>query len=216
MREDRMALNESKPIVSRGMGVLNRVYREDVLFPPLSFKHGELTVDLVKGKKVGLKTLRNTFNYNHFTEKCILVHLRHHKYNEDVVFSSYSDPCTGNEVICRLSNVHPSIRDFEENAVTIRLPGTSYGVGQRRARRYSSNGVIVELFQSGFFGKGELLDFSPLGFRIKVESDVSCSFHWLMRKSRLVFISDVINKSYSPEHARVFVNVEILSAGRLL
>ncbi|KPK43274.1 MAG: hypothetical protein AMK74_07155 [Nitrospira bacterium SM23_35] len=37
---------------------------------------------------------------------------------------------------------------------------------------------MVELIQSGYQAKGELLDFSPVGFRIKIDTPSSDSFRW--------------------------------------
>jgi len=58
------------------------------------------------------------------------------------------------------------------------LPEEGYALGQRQARRYACRGVKAELIQNGFHAEGELMDFSPVGFRIRVRPDPSCSFHW--------------------------------------
>jgi hypothetical protein len=68
--------------------------------------------------------------------------------------------------------------EIRGNTLKVRLPETGFAVGLRQARRYPCKDVKVELFQSGFFAKGELLDFSPAGLRVRVSSKPSHSFHW--------------------------------------
>ncbi|MEA3487254.1 MAG: hypothetical protein U9R20_06320, partial [Thermodesulfobacteriota bacterium] len=56
---------------------------------------------------------------------------------------------------------------------------TSYILEKRQARRYICQEVAAELNQSGFLVSGDLLDFSPLSFRIRATPDFDGSFHWL-------------------------------------
>jgi len=51
-------------------------------------------------------------------------------------------------------------------------------MGQRQARRFVCKEVVAELSQSGFHAIGELLDFSPVGLRMRVRPERPSSFHW--------------------------------------
>ena len=205
MQAGETPLNGSETIVSKGFGVIRDSARQESRFRPWLFRHQNLAHALEKAEIVNQEGLSNRINYSHFTEKPILVHLRHYKYEESILLRAYPDPCSGHELSCRWSSDrHPAILDLESykflhimiddgrslllapiqlkdingNSFTIQLPERSYAVGQRQARRYICSGVISELFQSGFFARGELLDFSPIAFRIRVRPDPSCSFHW--------------------------------------
>jgi hypothetical protein len=113
-------------------------------------------------------------------------------------------PCLGKEITCRWSDERISnlqlktyqflniiiddgssmilvpalLQERNQDGLTAQLPPTSYVVGQRQARRYPCHEVVVELIQSGYQAKGELLDFSPVGFRIKIDTQSSDSLHW--------------------------------------
>jgi hypothetical protein len=70
------------------------------------------------------------------------------------------------------------MKNIDGKSLKIDLPFTGYMVGQGQARRYHCSGVSAELIQNSFLAGGELLDFNSLGFRIKVNSGLSCSFNW--------------------------------------
>jgi hypothetical protein len=135
----------------------------------------------------------------------ILVHLRCPEYEEPILVRAYPEACLGSEVTCRwlddegsgielknyqfqhlvVDNGHSMIlvpavlQKIDKNGLTIELPLTSYAIGHRQARRYACHEVVVELVQSGFQARGKLVDYSPVGLRIRVRPDPSSSFRWL-------------------------------------
>jgi len=78
------------------------------------------------------------------------------------------------------------LHEMSGNNLTIQLPDASYAVGQRQVRRYTCHDVVVELIQSGFLARGELLDFSPIGFRVKVRAESSSTFNWFNSEALVV------------------------------
>jgi len=199
-----MELKRSEKIFSKGFGSVRRISEDVSGSRPWLFRQQDLAQALKKAQALDHESLGNMLNYSHFTERPIFVHLRHLKYEESLLLRAHPDPFNGSELTCRWSEGHPlgpdlanyqflhiiiddgrsmilapiQLKELDGNRFTIQLPETSFAVGERRARRYACNEVVAELFQSGFFARGELVDFSPVGFRIRVRPDPSCSFHW--------------------------------------
>jgi hypothetical protein len=197
-------LKRSGKIFSTGSGSVKRISEEAFHSRPWLFRHQDLSQALEKAQALDHESLSNTLNYSHFMGQPIFVHLRHLKYKESVLLRAHPGPCNGSELTCHWSHGHPlghdltnyqflhiiiddgrsmilapiRLKELNGNRFIIRLPETSFAVGERRARRFTCNEVVAELFQSGFFARGELVDFSPVGFRIRVKPDPSCSFHW--------------------------------------
>ena len=204
MGEGKMALNKSVETYSEDAGLSGPVSGEALASRAWLFKHEALIQALDGAQIIDQKTLVNTLNHTHFTDRAILVHLRHKKYEESILLRVYPELCLGGELTCRWSNEHPAgldlenfqclhliiadgksmilvpahLKEISRESVTTQLPETSYAVGQRQARRYACHEVAAELSQSGFCARGELLDFSPAGFRVSVRPEASCSFHW--------------------------------------
>ena len=203
-RGTEMTLNRSEKILSSGLGPVKDLSRDVSRSRPWLFRHQDLALALENAQSLDNKSLSNTLSYSHFTEKPIFVHLRHNKYEESILLRAHPDPCNGSEISCHWSDGHPSgldlgsyqflhiivddgrsmilapiqLKELNGEWLKLQLPETGFAVGERQTRRYVCREVIAELFQSGFFARGELLDFSPLGFRIRVRPDPSCSFHW--------------------------------------
>ncbi|MFH1350133.1 MAG: hypothetical protein ABII26_04270 [Pseudomonadota bacterium] len=174
--------------------------------PTRLFQHLQLIHSLENLKPVNQRSLTNKINHIHITGGYLLVHLKHADYQERIPVRVYPEPCLGTDLTCRwqdeenradlkLENhqsLHLIIDDgqsmilvpavlqkISRGGFTVELPQTGYAVGQRQNRRYPSQGVLVEVAQSGFFATGELLDFSPVGFRISIRTDPARSFSWL-------------------------------------
>ncbi len=199
-----MESKRSLEAVPDSLNSIDGISRDGSRLPPWLFRHRELEDALEKAQKVDQKTLINTFNYIHFMDGDLLFHLRHSIYEESILVRAYPDPCLGKELTCRLSDDKPSplaLKDYQflhliiddgrsmiliplpsheirDNSLTVQLPETGYAVGQRQSRRYACKGVTAELTQSGFYARGELMDFNPLGFRVKVRPAPNCSFNW--------------------------------------
>ena len=172
--------------------------------PPWLFQHQELIHDLESADLIDQKALTNMLNHIHFIDGYVFAHLRHRKHEEGILVKVRPQPCLGKKLTCGWSDEASSglelenyqflnivmddgssmilvpavLQDISEGGLTVQLPSTSYVVGQRQAKRYPCHEVVVELIQSGFQAHGELLDFSPLGFRIKIDPQSSDSLHW--------------------------------------
>ncbi len=179
--------------------------RDETGLPPWIFKHQDLFRVLKSAESVSQKRLINIVNRIHFKEGSILVHLKHPKYEESVLVRAYPQACFSGKLTCQWSDRNPLIsdilgyrflhliiangksiilvpgelQDIDERSLRVQLPKKSYEIGQRRARRYACKEVSAELTQNGFCAKGELLDFSPLGLRMRVRPESYSSFHWL-------------------------------------
>jgi hypothetical protein len=172
--------------------------------PPWLFQHQDLIHALENAETIDRKELANTLNHLHFMDGSILVQLSHPEFEESILVRAYPEPCLGEKLTCRWSDEYCSELDLEsyrfmyfliddgqsiilspglpqemdKKGITVRLPKTSYATGQRSTRRYICQGIDVELTQGGFIAKGQLLDFTPSGFKIKVRPEPYCSFHW--------------------------------------
>ena len=199
-----MDSSKSKKIIPKIDGPVKQTSGEDKKLPPWLFQHRTLTDALEKAKPVKKETLINILNHIHFIDGYVFALLGHPKYEESVLIRAYPKPCLGNELTCRWSDgnlvglnpkdskfqyviivdgrslilVPAVVQEIDDKHFTIELPSTSHAVGERHARRYTSRDVTVELIQSGFLARGELLDFSPIGFRIRVKPEAPCSFRW--------------------------------------
>lgn len=171
---------------------------------PLLFNHQDMTHIFETALKIHQEDVTNTVNHIHFIDGHLLVLLRHPKYDETILLRAHPEPCLGGTLECRwadldLSRLKPEnfeflclviddgcsmilvpafLKNMEGDRFTVQIPDISYAVGQRQARRYECSGVLTDLVQNGFLARGELLDFSPLGFRVRVRPESSCSFRW--------------------------------------
>ncbi|MBW1912509.1 MAG: PilZ domain-containing protein [Deltaproteobacteria bacterium] len=211
-------------VFPRANDPVRRISGDESKLPPWLFRHQDLENALESAKTVDRKTLTNTFNHIHFMDEYLFVHLRHPKYNESILLKAYPEPCLGEELTCRLTGeeltglkldsyefLHLVIDDgqclmlvpaelkwLEKVRFRIQLPEQGYAVGQRQAKRYCCKEIDADLIQSGFLARGELLDFSPAGLRVKVRPEPHCSFQWLnseepvtihLRKDRQILFS---------------------------
>lgn len=161
--------------------------------PPWLFQHADLNNVLASAKPIDEKTLKNKLNHAHFIERRLSILLRHTKYQQHVVVAVATGPCFGGELTCwfvhdgfgqidlkKFEFLHLIIDDgysvilvpatphkIGNERFSLRLPEKAFAVGERQTRRYSSKRVDVELFQESLPVKGELLDFSPEGFRVR-------------------------------------------------
>ena len=200
-----MGSNQTAEILSEEVDSLGLSSGEESEVRPWLFRGQYLAETLEIAKPIGREALTNKLNHINFMDGSILVHLRHPKYEESSLLRAYPGPCIGEKITCRWSDsvlsdldlaqfqLHSLVIDDGQSMIlipaevqktngvrfTIRLPHTGYVVGQRKTRRYVCQEVGAELIQSGFQASGELLDFSPFGFRIRVRPAPSCSFHWL-------------------------------------
>lgn len=172
--------------------------------PPWIFKHEELVQAIESAQKFGQEALTNTINHIHFTGGVVRVLLHHPDYKESLLINAIPQPSIGRTILCQWESrafsvldpeglefkylviddgrsmimVPAVLKEINGDFFVLELPEESYAIGQRQARRYVCREVKAELIQNAFHAEGDLLDFSPVGFRIRVRPDPSCSFHW--------------------------------------
>ena len=192
---------------------VKRVSEEDRRLPPRLFQHQDLINTLESARSVDREAITNTLNHIHFTNGYLLVHLCYPEYEENILVRAYPEPCLGKELTCRWADetlsaleldnyqimhliiddgrsmilIPAVLKEINGERLKIQLPEISYNLSRRQAKRYVCRDVNVELVQSGFLGKGELLDFSPIGFRIRMSAE-SSSFLHLFNSDELVTI----------------------------
>jgi hypothetical protein len=62
---------------------------------------------------------------------------------------------------------------------SVKLPETSHVISRRHGKRHVTTNVAVDLSQGGLKAGGEMVDFCPDGFRVRVNQDLSCSLECL-------------------------------------
>jgi hypothetical protein len=174
-------------------------------FAPALFRHKELMKRLEEASGVDRRDLTNLLNHIHFTDQVVRVLLRHPQYKETLMLRVLPEPCMGNTLNCAWAEdtcssldvekleflylimddgrsmimVPGALKEINRKHVIIELPETSFALRDRQAKRYACRGVEAELLQNGFHARGQLVDFSPSGFRIRVKPEPSSSFRWL-------------------------------------
>ena len=198
-----MDKNRSTEIIPKKEDPVRAISKDTSWLPPWLFKHQDLINLSENAKAIDQGSLINRLNHINFMDKHILVHLYDPKNEESILLRAYPEPCLGKKLICRWSDKNLSgfglenykflhiliddgksmilvpacLLEINGDQLSIELPVTSYAVSQRHARRYACSEVVVELIQSGFLARGELLDFSPRGFRMRLRPASPYSFH---------------------------------------
>jgi hypothetical protein len=173
--------------------------------PPSLFRHIELIGDLDKALGLDQAALTNMINHIHFTDGFVQILMGHPRYKETILLRAFPEPCMGNRVVCTWADGASSgldlqlltfryliiddgrsiimapgiVQEITHKHVVVELPERSFVSGERRTKRFLCLDIAVELLQNGFHAQGELVDFNPGGFRIRVTHDPSCSFRWL-------------------------------------
>ena len=212
------------------------------LLPPWLFQHHALADALENAQKVDRKALINTLNFIHFMGRSVLILFKLPNYDESILVRAYPEPSLGEELTCRWSDkdfagldpeeyrfqhliiadgysmtlIPGVMKELNNTSITIQLPSLSYAVGHRQTRRYDCRNVLAELIQSGFLATGNLLEFSPGGFHVRVKPEKPCSFEWFnsddfatvqLRKERQLIFSGICRciREYGGVNEREFV-----------
>jgi hypothetical protein len=199
-----MEISRGAEMVYESPGSLEKKPLKPQVFAPSLFRHEALIKVLDTARELDQTDLTNLLNHTHFTDGFVNVLMRHPQYKETIMLRALPEPCMGNRVTCTWADDTSSSLDLQKLEflylviddgrsmimvpgilseitgahVVVELPGKSFALRERRARRYVCNGIEAELLQNGFHAKGELLDFSPMGFRMKLRPEPSCSFRW--------------------------------------
>jgi hypothetical protein len=171
------------------------------------FRHRELLQSVPHSPVVKQKELIQTLHYHHFSNAPVLVLLTDPKYEEDFLIQSHLESCTAKEIRCRWpqeaipvpTNITPlnlivddglslvllpiCVIDRYEEGFSAAIPEEGRLLGKRQARRHRCGGINATVTQSGFLARGDLLDFSPFAFRVRLIPDANVSFTWMNKKN---------------------------------
>ncbi len=186
---------------------LHRLAEGKPFIPSQIFRHQDLFRAVQSSPVIDQKRLINTLHYIHFTNGTILVHASDPKYGEEFLLQARLDTCTAEEIVCRWEETPPLPEDARllhmiisnglslilfpirvicrhDKIFTVAIPEKGHLMGKRTVRRHPCRGIRVNLTQTGFHARGELIDFSPLAFRVLLTPDANGSFIWLNEDSR--------------------------------
>jgi hypothetical protein len=186
-----------------GIKTLEKLSEGKKLLPPWLFRHEDLFSALKSAQILDRKKLINMLNYIHFTEGRLYALFHHPRYDEGILLSARPEPCLDDRFACNWVDRYPHLDlsqyQFRYLVVTsdqfvvlvpaspletgpggliVQLPEASYSLSLRKIARFPCCETDVELMQSGFLARGELIDFSPLAFRVRVKPEVASSFVW--------------------------------------
>ncbi len=175
----------------------------EAVLPPWMFRHDDLIKTLSSAGSIDKKKLINTLNYLHFKGESLYVLLKHPQYGEDILVKAHPEPCLDDEFTCHWDPTYggynlerylfqhliishqqavivvpAELLTAGTTGLTLKLPETSHVISERQSPRFACQDVKAELWQNGFQAEGELLDFSPQAFRIRVQPAPPSSFHW--------------------------------------
>lgn len=177
--------------------------------------HNNLFEDrLEEGHKINRQHLVNILNYMNFQDRGILVKFKHKKYNTMLSLQVDPLPCLNDKLECSffgssdflkqirfyellhllISNdqkmiiVKPEIESISESRIHFILPKSCHELNFRKAPRYQSHDVSVELVQNGASFRGILIDFSYVSFSIRLFSEPGQSFQWINPKAAVTVI----------------------------
>jgi len=172
------------------------------ILPPWMFHHQELLRSMASADYLDQQKLTNIFNYLHFKGDPVYSILNHPQYEESLLIKIYPEPCSGEVLNCRWDDTYASYKlekyrlqfliishdqsfivvparliSRNGDSFTVELPKTAFVINRRQFPRFDCRDVKAELWQNGFHAEGELVDFSPQAFRLRLQSDPAFSFH---------------------------------------
>jgi hypothetical protein len=173
----------------------------------LQFTKRDTEIELSQGgeKEIGLNKLINRLNFVNFQESSIVVNFRHPKYPRTISLEATPLPCSGTKLECHWSEpgefkatLHacsfenilidngqklvlavPELISLNERGAVFLLPEKAVEANYRKTKRYSCEGVDVDLMQNSARFSGTLVDFSAVSFRIDTENSRSQTFCWI-------------------------------------
>ncbi len=172
--------------------------------PPWLLENRDLIEKLQNALFLDQAALRNKLNHLNFCDRHLFAQFQHLEYGDHVLIRARPEPCQGDRLTCHwvekgIDKLHlehyrfrqlvipggeafilvpAELENINRLSFTVLLPERSYAVGDRMNRRHACRDVTADLTQGGFLGRGELMDFSPAGFRIRVQAVPPSSFHW--------------------------------------
>ena len=170
---------------------------------PWSFQHNDLIRKMASADCINKKKLTNILNHLHFKGEHLYALLNHPRYEEEILVIAHPEPCLGEELTCRWDQAYQSynlgnypfrylivahgqsiilvparIRRIDRDGLMVELPEKSLVISKRRSPRFACHAVKAELWQNGFQAEGDLIDFNPHAFHIRVQTSSSSTFRW--------------------------------------
>ncbi|OPY13982.1 MAG: PilZ domain protein [Syntrophus sp. PtaB.Bin001] len=166
------------------------------------FRHSDLIRDMTIGDTIKKQKLTNILNLIHFKGDFIYAILKHPRYEEKILAKIHPEPCLGDTLFCRWDQAYkgygferysfqyllishdqsvilaqPRLISANDDGLTMQLPELSPITSKRKSPRFQCNDVKAELFQNGFHATGEVVDFSPHAFRVRIQGASSALFY---------------------------------------
>lgn len=169
---------------------------------PLFFRHHDLIQNAQAGMTLERPELVNLWNSIHFMDGMVYVHLRHPRYQDELLVGVRPLPCGGGAMTCRwpvenpllteeasISNIILSdglslflvpvrLKETQKDSFTIEIPEKAHILGRRQARHFRCRGVEAEVTQNGLRTRGVLKDFSALALAVAVGSAQTDAFRY--------------------------------------
>jgi hypothetical protein len=182
---------------------LQRLTEENRPLPSQLFHHQDIFKAINSAPLIAQDGMINTLHYIHFTNGTVMVHASDPLYGEDLILEAHIDTCPPGQIVCRLAEGSPPlpggvtiphlivsdglslillpirVTNLHEKGFTATLPEKGHLLGKRRIKRHAAQGVMVGLTQNGFLARGNLIDFNPHAFRVRLIPDTGGSFIWL-------------------------------------
>jgi hypothetical protein len=156
-------------------------------------------------KTYSRKYLINKVNYINFVDGTITATFRHNRFATTLPLQVKPLPCTDHLLSCLWTDtenirqklqshdflhlliadgqksllVEPETVDVTDEGLKIGLPEKCTEINSRKIRRYTGQGVSVQLVQNGTFFQGELVDFSPVSLNVLLRVEPPETFQWI-------------------------------------
>jgi hypothetical protein len=180
-----------------------RLLGEAGLMPSRLFRIRELLRCIPHAPVIKQKKLIQTLHYLDFSNTPILLLMMDLEYEEDFLVRSQIESCTEGGIHCRWpQEAIPASIAFtplnlivdnglslilfplhlinrHENGFSAAIPKEAHLLGKRQVYRHVCRDIDIVLIQNGFVARGELIDFSPMAFRVRVRPDTNNSFVWM-------------------------------------
>lgn len=158
-----------------------------------------------KNRDINKKRLINRINYINFQDGTLLVNFRHTRFDGTITLQARPNPCLTGHLECfwarpnniaRILQTHvfedvlipdqltpwrvvPTLLSVDEKGITFSLPENGIQIGTRRVRRKPCNDITVDLYQNSGGFHGQLVDFTPVSFRVEINLAPPQNFYWI-------------------------------------
>lgn len=167
-----------------------------------------------EAKKIKKNRLINKLNYLNFQERPLVVMLQHRKYGHSVSVQALSEPCSDDRLECiwvqnnptvkhlkyykfkhlmvpdghKLLLVEPELMQMSAQGLVCQLPDTCCEVSSRKIDRHTCKGITAVFIQNGTIFEGDLLDFSAVSFRVRLQTTPPQTFQWLNHETEVTVV----------------------------